>query len=186
MDQPILDEGADLLRKLWSSFVPPRIIFLSWRMLQNRIPTIDQLIVRGLVFSDPHLSCPFCSTTLESSQHLFLECEFSRNVWHNVFTWTGIRLELPSSLGHLFFLLRSMFLDKVKRKWRDIFWHATIWVLWTNRNEIVFRNKTVSHFDFPYQIKIISWHWWMYRNGCRPGFTFAAWCFDPWLCILRG
>nr|KYP46261.1 hypothetical protein KK1_032138 [Cajanus cajan] len=133
-----------------------------------------------MVFFDLQQSCSFCSNFLESSQHLFLECEFSRNVWHNMFIWSRINLELPSSLGQMFFLLRSMFLGKAKKKkWRDIFWHATIWVIWTNRNEIAFRDKTVLHFNSFYQIKITSRHWWMYRNGCRPSFFFASWCIDP-------
>jgi len=45
-------------------------------------------------------SCTFCKTQIETSDHLFFQCDYSRKVWNG--------------------LVRGLLLDKYSEKWQDI------------------------------------------------------------------
>ncbi|XP_058776615.1 uncharacterized protein LOC131650935 [Vicia villosa] len=51
---------------------------IVWRYIHNKLPTNDNLKIRGLSF--PSL-CSLCLSHCENSTHLFFECKFAKNIW---------------------------------------------------------------------------------------------------------
>ncbi|XP_074319406.1 uncharacterized protein LOC141656420 [Silene latifolia] len=73
----LIRQSADLV--LWSSLVHdnarlPKHSFLGILALENKLPTIDNLIHRGLFLVR---GCVLCCTHSENLKHLFFQCPFS-------------------------------------------------------------------------------------------------------------
>ncbi|XP_058750551.1 uncharacterized protein LOC131623554 [Vicia villosa] len=61
------------LAAVWSNLIPLKVSVLAWRVWQNRIPTRDNLVKRGILV-DSQNSCPFGCGEEESVSHIFFEC----------------------------------------------------------------------------------------------------------------
>nr|XP_043625455.1 uncharacterized protein LOC122596875 [Erigeron canadensis] len=59
----------------WNKLVPRKVNILGWRVLLNRIPTRSNLVNKSVEF------CPICDNTVETSDHLFGNCEIALKVW---------------------------------------------------------------------------------------------------------
>ncbi|XP_058749874.1 uncharacterized protein LOC131622872 [Vicia villosa] len=69
---------------VWSNFPwdidsPPSHSMLVWRLMHNKVPTDDNLQLRG--FSFPSV-CSLCLSSTESSKHLFFDCSYVRHIWN--------------------------------------------------------------------------------------------------------
>jgi ribonuclease HI len=63
---------------VWNLSIPPSKSFVIWRCLHSKIPTDDNLSLRGCNLPS---MCSLCEKHVESSKHLFLECCFAKNIW---------------------------------------------------------------------------------------------------------
>jgi len=71
---------------IWSAWAPPKCKFFSWLAVQDRIWTADRLRARGW----PHnTTCSLCRRCLETGNHLFVECRFTRRIWAVLSFWLG-------------------------------------------------------------------------------------------------
>jgi hypothetical protein len=68
----------DIWDKLWKLKVPPKQSRLIWRILNRAVPVKKNLFQKG-VRCDP--LCPRCNSYVESSKHVFLECEWAQQIW---------------------------------------------------------------------------------------------------------
>ncbi|KAL7243272.1 hypothetical protein ACSBR1_015639 [Camellia fascicularis] len=59
---------------LWGPPFIPRVSFIVWLAIHERLNTRDRLQAFGLV---PHSNCPFCNDHEESHSHLFFRCAYS-------------------------------------------------------------------------------------------------------------
>jgi len=62
-------------KQIWESFSIPKINFFFWTLFHNKILTGDNLCRRNI--AGPH-RCVFCKKALETSVHIFLECEYAQ------------------------------------------------------------------------------------------------------------
>jgi len=62
---------------IWNKAIPPSKSMLMWRILQEKIPTDDQLLKRGCQL--PSI-CNLCNFSVETTNHLFLECSFATQI----------------------------------------------------------------------------------------------------------
>lgn len=62
----------------WLPGLIPKINIFYWLALKNKILTQYNLIKRGHVMPN---RCPLCKNHLESGNHLFIHCVYSREVW---------------------------------------------------------------------------------------------------------
>ncbi|KAJ3707671.1 hypothetical protein LUZ61_011376 [Rhynchospora tenuis] len=119
---------------LWKVKSPPRVKIFLWLLLQDRLLTQQNLMVRG--WPSP-ASCPCCSSgLLETTDHLFLHCNYASLVWSLV----QLRFRLPSlnhTLGIDDFWLSQR--PSGLKIW-DIIWAATTWNIWKERNRRIFSN----------------------------------------------
>lgn len=57
----------------------PALSMIIWRFMNNKLPTNDNLSLRGFKF--PSI-CNLCHSNCENSAHLFFHCKFSILVWY--------------------------------------------------------------------------------------------------------
>ncbi|MCH92364.1 cysteine-rich receptor-like protein kinase [Trifolium medium] len=69
--------SSQTLAKVWKSGAPSKAIAFSWQLLQDRIPTRQNLFRRHIIRDPSNILCIFCETTVESVDHLFVTCDLS-------------------------------------------------------------------------------------------------------------
>jgi hypothetical protein len=125
----------ELWDNLWNLNVPPKHSHLMWRVLKNALPTKKNLFQKG-VKCDP--LCPRCFRTVETTQHIFIECDWAKLVW----------LSSPLSIN-----LRSAHFDNLTDWFVYMANHtdkesmekitATIYGIWYARNMFLFQEKII-------------------------------------------
>jgi hypothetical protein len=72
------NQSSRLWDRIWKLNVPPKHNHLLWRIMNNALPVKTNLAKKG-VRCDPF--CPRCPTTMETINHVFLECDWAKQVW---------------------------------------------------------------------------------------------------------
>lgn len=81
----------DWLAVIWRTCIPPSHSFVFWRMMLSKLPTDENLQMRGCTLVSV---CVLCYKQGETSSHLFIECDFAVSVWR----WLGVKLQCNISL----------------------------------------------------------------------------------------
>lgn len=63
---------------IWKQFIPPSKSFLIWRIMHKRMLTDENLRARGCVTVSIR---SLCYSAAETTDHLFLSCDFAQNIW---------------------------------------------------------------------------------------------------------
>ena len=86
-----------LVDDVWLKQIPPKVSLLVWRLLQNRLPTKDNLSRWGVIHGNA-LTCVAGCGASETALHLFLNCDISSGLWADVQLWLGIFSVTPSEI----------------------------------------------------------------------------------------
>jgi hypothetical protein len=170
--------------QIWRSPAPSKIIAFSWQALHNRIPTRDNLALRGIIRDNASRNCVLCVDHLESMVHLLLHCDFAFKIWMDIFRWLGVVVVIPASLSILFECFSGCARNKKSRKGFRLVWHTTIWQIWKSRNDAVFNNKVVSAAECVDEIKVLTWKWSALKLKILPC-LYYEWVWDPGDCFNR-
>lgn len=65
------------LKKVWASSIPLKVKIVLWQLHHNRIPTTDQLKIRGWKGVE---KCSLCGV-LEDANHVLFKCVIAKFVW---------------------------------------------------------------------------------------------------------
>jgi hypothetical protein len=65
-------------KTVWFSKAIPRHSFILWLAFQDALPTKARMSTWGY---GGNVLCPFCYGCIESRDHLFFSCSFSRRIW---------------------------------------------------------------------------------------------------------
>jgi hypothetical protein len=168
---------------LWKSAAPSKVIAFSWQLVLDRIPSKQNLALRG-VDTGNDARCAACNSELESSAHLFLHCRVTAQIWYDIARWIGHELILPPSVDHSFSIFVSCGTNKIRKKGFSLIWHAFIWSIWRARNNRIFNNGVIDPDEICDNVKRISWQWFIERMAKGPCF-FYEWRWDPGDCFLR-
>ncbi|GAU46323.1 hypothetical protein TSUD_28400 [Trifolium subterraneum] len=63
---------------IWSPDIPPSKSILVWRLMHEKLPIDEHLMIKGC--ATPSM-CNLCSQHVESSFHILFECPFAVNIW---------------------------------------------------------------------------------------------------------
>jgi hypothetical protein len=69
---------------LWKCLAPSKVLAFSWQLL-DRITTRQNLLRRKIPLGEEERCCVWCGTEAESVTHLYIYCDFARQVWIEVF-----------------------------------------------------------------------------------------------------
>lgn len=131
---------------IWKNVCPFKAEILTWQAIQDKLATGSELVKRNSYQQDEGLmgTCPLCLSHLETAVHLLLHCSISWQVWSQIILWWGIKWVCPASLYDLLCWWESFNYKNVEKVSWDISFYAVLWLLWLERNQIVFRNKVVE------------------------------------------
>jgi hypothetical protein len=118
-----------LVDGVWFKHVPLKVSLFVWRLFCNRIPTKDNLAIRGALYSTD-VSCAFGCDSNESVTHLFLHCILSADLRALVWNWLGISFVQSGELRQHFTQFTKMAgMPIYSHLFFRIIWFVTIWVL---------------------------------------------------------
>eukprot|EP00253_Pinus_taeda_P033982 PITA_33982 len=123
-------------KNVWDSLALPKVNLFFWTLVHNKLLTSDNLEKRNI--ARPH-RCVLYSNNFETAQHLFLECNFAKEVWGIILQEFHISLPSQISISELFASWSLLYSQRIPPKsfWRKI-WTAlpkyVCWQLWLARN----------------------------------------------------
>ncbi|GAU23386.1 hypothetical protein TSUD_334340 [Trifolium subterraneum] len=132
--------GIDFLNlaRVWDSWATSKVIVFSWQLLQDRIPTRQNLRRRQVLVGATDSSCVVCGAVEESVDHIFVSCDRISSVWYRVSRWLGVEYVSPSSIMQVFESFFGLGVGCRVRLGFILVWHAVVWTIWTSRNDIIF------------------------------------------------
>lgn len=149
---------------MWNLDIPPKVKLFFWQTCVNCLPTTDNLQAKQVPCSQ---NCLLCSTGLESSTHIFLNCEFARNCWRA----TGINVNIDNH-PHFQEWIMTQFcmLDEEKRCLFILY----CWSIWKARNAKLWNNQTPSLHHIIESANIFLQNWREAKNGIPQRFPRCA------------
>jgi hypothetical protein len=73
--------------KLWKTKIEPKVKVFGWTAMHQKILIADNLEARGMQHSP---ICPLCNQAREDACHLLINCPFTREVLHLLWSWYGL------------------------------------------------------------------------------------------------
>jgi hypothetical protein len=126
--------GDSFLQKIWLSYVPPRVKFFGWLMVQDRIHSRVNLHKKSIV---SEATCALCLTAEETTDHIMSSCPFAASFWNHV----GAGLIHIAPVRELW---DSSLPTNITQRSSPTFLLLCCWELWKHRNAVVFNGMPPS------------------------------------------
>ncbi|KAM7465607.1 hypothetical protein LguiB_013169 [Lonicera macranthoides] len=124
--------------QIWKSFVPPRVSCLTWKLLQNKLPTQDNLQKRGMTMVS---RCEICKSNLDNVEHVFITCPFAHTLWQWLVDTFLITISVPQNLPDLWrFICTVRLSPQLQNLWISGYLLA-FHMIWETRNNAFFNQK---------------------------------------------
>ncbi|XP_074278059.1 uncharacterized protein LOC141601664 [Silene latifolia] len=136
-------------RPLMDPVVMPRHAVITRMAVQNGLPTVDNLIRRGMVMVN---GCVLCLADMESIRHLFFACPYSHDVMQRVLLWLGLTRR-PLCLRQELLKLSRYKGKGWRKKWARCCIAAAVYLIWQERNRRLFDRGSRSVEQLVNQIK---------------------------------
>ncbi|XP_071709330.1 uncharacterized protein [Rutidosis leptorrhynchoides] len=175
IDSKVLHSNSSTLCTSHNNFVPKKVEVFVWRAKRGRLPVLLELDKRGV---DLHsVRCQSCDNDLECIRHALLSFDKVWEVWKRLFDWWGVNLPPNVNLIELIEGRLGQFgSDLGEKLWQGMLW-VSVYVIWKNRNEKIFKNKSwnvpvavsdIQSKSFEWiskrcKTKSIDWHTWIYN-----------------------
>ncbi|XP_019255152.1 PREDICTED: uncharacterized protein LOC109233742 [Nicotiana attenuata] len=140
---------ADLI---WSSVAQPKQRFFVWLGAQRRLLT-KKMLVKLQIHVD-NVECCLCDEqkTTETSQHLFVECNWIRNVRAEMLRWLGVQLQEGDIVSTINNIKKKMW-KQLKKEVVAATMGAVFYHTWKARNWKIFKGTNVNNIDTAERIK---------------------------------
>ncbi|KAJ0918826.1 putative RNA-directed DNA polymerase [Helianthus annuus] len=146
----------------WNNWIPKKVGVVGWRAMVERLPTKVALLSKGI--HPESVTCIFCNEQPETSEHIFVDCQFAQTVWTAIAQWCKVSAFYAFSLKDV--LQVGEYVDGSAKRKKAI--HAIslvyLWSVWRMRNEVIFQNASVSVQKVVEEIKRMSFQWVKYRS----------------------
>jgi len=131
------DETRDLI---WHKQVPLKVSIVAWRLLKDRLPTRNNLLRRD-IGQHAGATCVEGCGVEESASHLFIHCDVFGLLWQHIRAWIGVTAIDPSSINdHFLQFIHYTGSSKARRSFLQLLWLLGVWLIWSERNNRVFKN----------------------------------------------
>ncbi|XP_071715045.1 uncharacterized protein [Rutidosis leptorrhynchoides] len=148
-----------------NNLVPKKLQIFAWRASQKRLPALTELDKRGIDLNS--VRCLLCDDDLETVEHSLIFCKSAMDVWDRVYSWWGLGNMANLSIGEL---LRGRGPTSSTAFGKKI-WQAVEWVcaylIWRNRNEKVYREKSWNPPVALNEIQVKAFEWISIRSKKR-------------------
>lgn len=113
---------------LWALKIPVKIRIFMWRAFQDCLPTMTNLIQRGI---DAMLLCKVCRKVLETTDHVLVTCKWARACWELLLSRIDWRAQFNNSFRDRCILLQQSLSEE-----EFGLWCVGCWALWNDRNSV--------------------------------------------------
>ncbi|XP_021971852.1 uncharacterized protein LOC110867012 [Helianthus annuus] len=141
----------------WNSWIPKKVGLVAWKAEKDRLPTREALSRRQIDIADA--TCVFCGDYVESSEHLFVACQFSQTVWQNVALWCNIPPIVAFELKDLLDLHDFSPGSRKRKKAIQVIIQIVIWCIWKTRNEVIFNSIQPNVVKVLEEVKSLGYLW---------------------------
>jgi len=133
-----------LICSVWQKLAPPKVEFMVWLAVQDKLNTKDRLARRRAIPIEMNI-CTFCHSHNEDIHHLLLSCQYSWTIWRLIAEDLGKVVAHADDLRNFY---ASWINVRIANKTRKKIWitsfFATIWSLWMQRNEVIFKQQQLD------------------------------------------
>ncbi|KAM0069892.1 putative RNA-directed DNA polymerase [Helianthus debilis subsp. tardiflorus] len=157
----------------WCNWIPAKCNIHAWRMEMGKIPTGDALRRRNINIED--ITCPMCSSTEESADHLFTSCYVASVVWNAISNWCRIPSIFAFSCRDLLEVHSNFRASDMKKDAVQGIIMIGCWSIWRARNQFKFSNKPIKIDCIVSEVKALSFLWFSNRSKYR-GIDWEKWC----------
>lgn len=67
----------EMFKSLWKIKIPPKVLFMIWRVLYDRLPIKINVHKRHVQLQDDGITCTFCN----NDDHVIFCCKVSQVIW---------------------------------------------------------------------------------------------------------
>lgn len=121
---------------IWHNCAPPRVKFFGWLLVQGRIQCRLNLVKKNVLTNS---SCELCGQG-ESCDHIMFHCQFALTVW------TSLGIDTTNAtVAALWTVARP---TTVPKRHFPGFLLLICWLLWKQRNALVFQQVQPCHTSF--------------------------------------
>jgi len=148
-----------VVSSLWNKDVPLKVVLFVWCLFRDRLPTKDNLIRRCVIDHESRLCVGGCGYE-ETSSRLFLHCNIFGSIWHFIYRWMRISLvNLMVVPDHFNQFTSGGVGAKARQSILQILWFATMWKIWKERNNRLFKGKECTIMHVVDRIKSLAFMW---------------------------
>ncbi|XP_021732833.1 uncharacterized protein LOC110699631 [Chenopodium quinoa] len=122
-------------RVICHNLATPKSVFILWLTLWNRLVTKDRLL-QWHISCDPR--CFLCLNNNESVQHLFFDCEYSRQVWNKVLGILHVSKPVQQFSDEIDWMKKICRSSRLKNKVIHVPFTETVYGIWIQRNAVLF------------------------------------------------
>ncbi|XP_071695612.1 uncharacterized protein [Rutidosis leptorrhynchoides] len=173
-----LGAGTNALETLRNYLVPKKVEVFIWRARKGRLSARVELDKWGVDLDS--VRCPLCDNDIETVGHSLLLCKKVEEIWVKIFAWWGVSSSLWHSLSEMLQTgAIQQNLDSGALIWQAVIW-ISCYLIWKNRNQVVFNNKgwctpnalneiQIKSFEWvAKRIKgrTLDWHNWFHNPAC--------------------
>ncbi|GJR16920.1 RNA-directed DNA polymerase, eukaryota, reverse transcriptase zinc-binding domain protein [Tanacetum coccineum] len=167
-------------RTRWVKYVPIKVNVLAWKIKMDALPTRLNISRRGIDI--PCIECPSCDCGVESSAHLFFQCDLVRQIARKIAVWWNVKYVDCISYVEWVDWLGSLRLGfKAKMMFEGTF-YTLWWNIWTYRNRLLFDVKSPLKANIYDNVVSSSFDWCRYR--CKISFSRDEWLKNPHLIVI--
>ncbi|XP_035836174.1 uncharacterized protein LOC110935680 [Helianthus annuus] len=156
----------------WNKLVPKKVGIVSWRALSERLPTRVALAARNIQIADTR--CLLCEEYDETSDHLFVACQFTQSIWLIVAQWCRSQPTFAFSLKDILEAHNAVHGSKKKKLVLNAIAQVVIWCVWRMRNEVLFGQASPSVSKVVEEVKSMAFLWIKNRAGS------SNWSWNDW------
>nr|GEX40465.1 RNA-directed DNA polymerase, eukaryota [Tanacetum cinerariifolium] len=120
----------------WVRYVPIKINIFTWCARLDRLPTIGNLINRGVSLDSP--LCPICGLMLEDSQHLFFRCDMAKCIFQRICRWWNLQWVDAQSFDDWLSWFKSVRMPRKPKDFLEGVFYTSWWHIWNFRNRLIF------------------------------------------------
>ncbi|GKC46034.1 RNA-directed DNA polymerase, eukaryota, reverse transcriptase zinc-binding domain protein, partial [Tanacetum coccineum] len=128
----------------------------------DRLPHRLNLSARGMDIAS--IACPSYNDNVESSSHIFFDCDFAKEIRRLISSWSDFPLPTFTSYGHWMSLFTSWQAPKHNSHCLYIIIVASFWWIWRFHNGVIFCPQPLRKSDMFDNIRSSSFSWLSYKG----------------------
>ncbi|GJX74877.1 RNA-directed DNA polymerase, eukaryota, reverse transcriptase zinc-binding domain protein, partial [Tanacetum coccineum] len=134
---PNINDDVEDKLVIWFSQNIPRQAFVLWMAIKKKLVTQDKL---AIWYPGKIWKCLLCMLTEDSRNHLFFECEYSKEVWNNMQTMINTK-DLKTLDSSMLNFSNMPCTNSIWSIVRRLTIASTVYHIWKERNSRVFQKK---------------------------------------------